>query len=350
METIIRRVDVNNIDNNIIVEAAEILKKGQLVAFPTETVYGIGANALDINAVEKIYKAKGRPSDNPLIVHVADKEDVKRYVLNINSTAQKLMDEFWPGPLTLIFEKKDIIPDKITGGLSTVAIRMPSHVIARNIIRSSGLPIAAPSANVSGKPSPTKAEHVINDLSGKVDMIVDGGFCKIGLESTVVDVSESVPTILRPGGVTKEMLEDVIGLVKVDPAIKSNNKDIVPKAPGMKYRHYAPNADLTIFKGETHNVISHINNLVSMEEEKGTKVGIIATKQTQNDFECVNIINIGDKKNPKEIAANLFKVLRDFDDMNVDVIYCEAFSIKDIGTATMNRLMKAAGNKVIDID
>lgn len=350
METIIRRVDVNNIDNNIIVEAAEILKKGQLVAFPTETVYGIGADALDINAVDKIYKAKGRPSDNPLIVHVADKEDVERYALDISDTAKRLMDKFWPGPLTLIFRKKNIIPDRITGGLSTVAIRMPSHVIARNIIRASGLPIAAPSANVSGKPSPTKAEHVINDLSGKVDMIVDGGFCTIGLESTVVDVSENIPTILRPGGVTKEMLEDVIGVVKVDPAIKSKNKDVVPKAPGMKYRHYAPNADLTIFSGETYKVISHINNLVIKNEEKGTKVGIIATKQTQNDFRCDNIISIGDKNNPEEIAANLFKVLRDFDNINVDVIYCEAFSKKDIGTATMNRLLKAAGNKIIDVD
>ena len=350
MKTTIHRVDVNNINNDMIIEAAEFLKKGQLVAFPTETVYGIGANALDVSAVDKIYQAKGRPSDNPLIVHVADKEDVNRYVLDINPIAEKLMTRFWPGPLTLIFRKKEIIPDEITGGLSTVAIRMPSHIIARSIIRASKLPIAAPSANISGKPSPTEALHVINDLSGKVDMIVDGGPCEIGLESTVVDVTESIPVILRPGGVTKEMLEEVIDEIKLDPAIKSMNEKIVPKAPGMKYRHYAPNADLTIFKGETSKVINHINHLVHTKEQEGVKVGIISTKQTQNDFKCDNIVNIGDKNKPEEIAANLFKVLRDFDDMNVDVIYCEAFSKKNIGTATMNRLLKAASNKLIDVE
>ncbi|QUH29507.1 L-threonylcarbamoyladenylate synthase [Vallitalea guaymasensis] len=350
METIIRRVDINNIDNNIIVEAANILQNGGLVAFPTETVYGIGANSLEIDAVKKIYMAKGRPSDNPLIVHVAGKEDVKKYVTNISMTAEKLMDRFWPGPLTLIFEKKDIIPDNITGGLSTVAIRMPSHKIARSIIEASNLPIAAPSANVSGKPSPTMAKHVINDLSGKVDMIVDGGFSEIGLESTVLDVSGTTPTILRPGGITKEMLEEVIGSVSIDPAIKSSNKNLVPKAPGMKYRHYAPNAELIVFKGKSDKVVSHINELVNIEQQKDKKIGVIATKQTEDYYDCKNIISIGDKNNPEEIASNLFRVLREFDEMNVEIIYCEAFSKKDIGTATMNRLLKAAGNKIINID
>ncbi|GMQ57679.1 L-threonylcarbamoyladenylate synthase [Vallitalea sediminicola] len=350
METIIRRVDSNNIDNNIIVEAANILQNGGLVAFPTETVYGIGANSLDVNAVKKIYIAKGRPSDNPLIVHVANKEDVSKYVGNIGMTAQKLMGKFWPGPLTLIFEKKDIIPDNITGGLSTVAIRMPSHKIARSIIEASNLPIAAPSANVSGKPSPTMAKHVINDLSGKVDMIVDGGFSEIGLESTVVDVSGTIPTILRPGGITKEMLEQVIGSVSVDPAIKLSGKKLIPKSPGMKYRHYAPNADLIVFKGESDKVVSRINELVGIEKQEDKKIGVIATEQTKAYFNCKNTIIIGDKNKPEEIASNLFRVLREFDEMNVETIYCEAFSKKDIGTATMNRLLKAAGNKIINVD
>lgn len=349
MKTIIRRVDSKNIDNNIIREAADIIKDGGLVAFPTETVYGIGADALDANAVSKIYTAKGRPSDNPLIVHVADKQDVEKYVKGIGHNAKKLMDEFWPGPLTLIFEKKGIIPDSITGGLSTVAIRIPAHEIARSIIREANRPVAAPSANVSGRPSPTMAKHVISDLDGKIDMIIDGGDSKIGLESTVVDVTESTPTILRPGGITKKMLEEVIGAVVVDPAIKPSGKKLIPKSPGMKYRHYAPNADLIVFNGKSDKVVEHINDLVRTEQEKGKKVGVIATKQTKDIYNCPNIIIIGDKNNSEEIAANLFKVLREFDDREVESIYCEAFSNKDLGTATMNRLLKAAGNKIINL-
>ncbi|MCT4542029.1 MAG: L-threonylcarbamoyladenylate synthase [Vallitalea sp.] len=350
METIIKRVDINNIDNNIIKQAGNILKEGGLVAFPTETVYGIGANSLDVNAINKIYEAKGRPSDNPLIVHVSSKQDVQKYAKKINYTAEKLMDEFWPGPLTLIFEKRDIIPDNITGGLNTVAIRMPSHTIARSIIKEADLPIAAPSANISGRPSPTMAEHVINDLNGKVDMIIDGGYCEIGLESTVLDVTDTIPTILRPGGITKEMLEQVVGKVFVDPAIKKSNKNLIPKSPGMKYRHYAPNANLFVFSGASNKVIVHINELIKTEQEKGNKVGVIATKQTKEMYYCDDVIVIGDENKPDEIASNLFRVLREFDNKKVESIYCEAFSNKDIGSATMNRLLKAAGNKIINID
>ncbi|MCT4597585.1 MAG: L-threonylcarbamoyladenylate synthase [Vallitalea sp.] len=349
MKTIIHRVDITKIDNNIINDAAKTIQEGGLVAFPTETVYGIGANALESNAVSKIYTAKGRPSDNPLIVHVSDKEDVKKYVKHIGDNAKKLMDEFWPGPLTLIFEKKDIIPDSITGGLSTVAIRIPSHNIAREIIRVANRPVAAPSANVSGRPSPTMAKHVISDLDGKIDMIIDGGDCEIGLESTVVDVTEKIPTILRPGGITRNMIEQVIGHITIDPAIKPSGEKLIPKSPGMKYRHYAPNADLIVVKGESKEVVEHINNLVIEKKKQGKKVGVIATNQTKDEYTCENIIVIGDRFNSEEIAANLFKVLREFDEIEVDNIYCEAFSNKDLGTATMNRLLKAAGNKIVDL-
>lgn len=349
METIIRRVDISKIDNNIINKAGNIIQRGGLVAFPTETVYGIGANALDSNAVSKIYKAKGRPSDNPLIVHVAAKEDVKKYVKKIGSNAKKLMEKFWPGPLTLIFEKKDIIPDSITGGLSTVAIRIPSHEIAREVIRCANRPVAAPSANVSGRPSPTMAKHVISDLDEKVDMIIDGGDCIIGLESTVVDVTEDIPTILRPGGITQKMIQEVVGDTTIDPAIKPSGEKLIPKSPGMKYRHYAPNGELTIIRGESQKVVNYINNIVQEKQGQGKKVGVIATSQTQAEYLCDNIIVIGNKHNQQEIASNLFKVLREFDDRQVDIIFCEAFSDEDLGTATMNRLLKAAGNKIIDV-
>ncbi len=349
METIIRRVDNQDIDHNIIEEAAHILRQGRLVAFPTETVYGIGAHALDVEAVSDIYKAKGRPSDNPLIVHVAHVKDVEKYAKHIGDKARVLMEHFWPGPLTLVFEKNDIIPEHITGGLSTVAIRIPAHPIARSIIEKAGLPIAAPSANISGRPSPTTGQHVVHDLQGKVDMIIDGGNSEIGLESTVVDVTESTPTILRPGGITKKMLEEVVGAVVEDPAIKSMNKHIVPKAPGMKYRHYAPDAELIIFKGNNERVINHINKLVEQQQMEGSRIGIIATKQTKDRYKGDHILVIGDRRKPDEIAANLFRVLREFDERKVKYIYSEAFSNQDIGYATMNRLLKAAGDKVIHI-
>ncbi|QUI20915.1 threonylcarbamoyl-AMP synthase [Vallitalea pronyensis] len=349
METIIRRVDNKDIEHNIIEEAAHILQQGGLVAFPTETVYGIGAHALDAQAVSDIYKAKGRPSDNPLIVHVAHMEDVEKYAMHIQDKARLLMEHFWPGPLTLVFNKKEIIPAYITGGLSTVAIRIPSHPIARSIIEASGLPIAAPSANISGRPSPTMGQHVIHDLQGKVSMIIDGGSSEIGLESTVVDVTESTPTILRPGGITKKMLEKVVGAVVEDPAIKSMNENMVPKAPGMKYRHYAPNAELIVFKGNKDRVIDHINKLVEQKEMEGSRIGIIATKQTKDRYRGDHVLVIGDRHKPDDIAANLFKVLREFDERQVSCIYSEAFSNQDIGYATMNRLLKAAGNKVIRI-
>lgn len=348
METKIVALTGND-NTNIYETAAEVLKQGGLVAFPTETVYGIGANALKPDVVRKIYAAKGRPSDNPLIVHIGHASEVAHYVASIPDIAYPLMEAFWPGPLTLIFEKNELIPDLITGGLSTVAIRVPSHPVARGIIEASGLPIAAPSANLSGKPSPTIASHVIEDLNGRVDMIVDGGDAQIGLESTVLDLTQPLPMILRPGGVTKTMLEAVIGEVAYDPHLLDSHAEEAPKAPGMKYRHYAPKGQLTVFKGRGQEVIEHINQKAEAAKQKGLSVGIIATKEDADQYKCGLVQVIGSANKPDEIAANLFKVLRTMDQLKVDVILTRDFSEEAIGTATMNRLLKAAGNRQIEV-
>ena len=249
MDTVIRKIDVNNIDREVMEEASQVLHRGGMVAFPTETVYGLGADALDEKASAKIYAAKGRPSDNPLIVHISDIEQLDKLVCEIPDNAKKLMDAFWPGPMTLIFKKSGLVPDGTTGGLDTVAVRMPNHKAALELIRTSGVAIAAPSANTSGRPSPTTAAHVADDLSGKIDMIIDGGAVGIGIESTIVDVTSEIPMVLRPGYITMEMLEKVVGKVGIDKAITGPvSPDVKPKAPGMKYKHYAPKAELTMFK------------------------------------------------------------------------------------------------------
>lgn len=347
MITEIIKIDTNNIDYKWIQKAAYILKQGGLVAFPTETVYGIGANALSETAIKKIYTAKGRPSDNPLIVHIGHVDDVNEYAQNISEVAKKLMNKFWPGPLTLIFKKKPIINETITGGLDTVAIRLPANEIARAIIKEAKLPIAAPSANRSGKPSPTRAKHVIEDLGGRVDMIVDGGKAQIGLESTVLDVSGSVPVILRPGSITKKMLEEVVGEVLIDPALLTGQENIKPKSPGMKYRHYAPKGHLTVIYGEEEKAISYINENVQTLMNTGRKVAIISTVEEASLYHGSNIMIIGSMHDHKEIASNLFKLLRLADEQQIEYIFTRAFSEEDIGMATMNRLLKAAGNKKI---
>jgi L-threonylcarbamoyladenylate synthase len=348
MKTRIIKIDGNHIKDEDLKLPAKVLQEGGLVAFPTETVYGIGANALNSHAIEKIYQAKGRPSDNPLIIHISSKAAVNQYVKEVPDIAIKLMDQFWPGPLTLILKKNDIIPDAITGGLDTVAIRMPSDKIANALIRLSNLPIAAPSANISGKPSPTLAKHVIEDLNGRVDVIIDGGQSPIGLESTVVDLSAGQPIILRPGGITQTMLEEVVGSVLVDQTIMNDSK-AVPKAPGMKYRHYAPNGQLYIIRGNEKDVIKEINWQVKDKEEQGYKVAVITTRESRQLYNCKYIQIIGANNNQNEIAANLFKILREMDEQKVDYIYSEEFSKSDIGLATMNRLLKAAGNNIINV-
>ncbi|WP_352419512.1 L-threonylcarbamoyladenylate synthase [Proteiniborus sp.] len=344
--TKIQRISPSHPELNKIKEAAEIIKGGGTVAFPTETVYGLGANALDETAIEKIFLAKGRPQDNPLIVHISSIAQLDDLVENIPEKAYLLMERFWPGPLTLIFNRTNKIPDRITGGLSTVAIRMPNNNIALELIKHSGLPIAAPSANTSGKPSPTNSSHVIHDLSGKIDMIIDGGSTGVGLESTVLDISGDIPTILRPGGVTVEDLLTVLPEVEYDRAIEVIDKNIIPKSPGQKYKHYSPNAKMIIVKGSLEEIIQKTTQLAKEYESKGMDVGIMATKQTYYKYKNENTLIVGDRDFLETIAANLFNVLREFDETNVDIIIAEGVEEKGIGKAIMNRMKKAAGGVI----
>ena len=347
MKTLIEKIDRHQMDEQVLDKAGKILKNGGLVAFPTETVYGLGANALDENAAMKTYAAKGRPSDNPLIVHIADVEDLSIVARNISDKAMQIIERFWPGPLTLIFEKQYIVPFGTTGGLSTVAVRMPTDEIARAVIRAGGGYISAPSANTSGRPSPTSAQHVADDFDGKIDMIIDGGNVDIGLESTIVDMTVEPPMILRPGAITKEMLEEVVGEVAVDVALLAEDSEESPKAPGMKYRHYAPKAELIIVEGETDDVIKAIRQIAYEQTRLGLKVGIIATSETEEFYTNGIVKNIGTRNNENSIAKNLYRVLREFDEEDVSYIYSESFAAEGIGDAIMNRLNKAAGHQVI---
>lgn len=330
--------------------AAHTLQKGGLVVSPTETVYGLAANAMDADAVKNIFKAKGRPSDNPLIVHIASLDMLDSLVTTIPENAKVLMDHFWPGPLTLIFNASSKIPNAVRANLPTVAIRFPSHPVMQKLIKASGLPLAAPSANISGKPSPTNVARVIEDLSGKVDVIIDGGDCSVGLESTVVDITSTPPTILRPGGITAEMLEAVIGPVSIDPALSGQDPNLVPKAPGMKYTHYSPNAEVIIVKGKLSKVTDEINTLTSKAQSLGKKVGVLATDETMHLFKDAYVLSCGTSTDLSTIAANLFEKLRAFDDAKVDIVYSLAFPSTGIGKAIMNRLEKSAGHHIINKD
>lgn len=346
MNTKILKIEDGN-EDEVIREAGEILKSGGLVAFPTETVYGLGGDALKEDAARKIYSAKGRPSDNPLIVHIADIGALDELASEIPECAYKLAEAFWPGPLTMIFKKKDIVPYGTTGGLDTVAIRMPSHPVAHRLIKDSGVYIAAPSANLSGRPSPTRAEHVIEDMDGRIDMIIDGGAIEIGIESTIVDVTCEVPMILRPGYVTADMIRDVLGDVCFDETVLAHTTvKGQPKAPGMKYRHYAPKAELTIFEGENEKVVSKINELAVKYEYDGLKVGILSSNENEHKYAHGEVVVVGSRENEHEVAAHLFDVLRHFDHIDVDVILSEGFSEDSFGQAVMNRLIKAAGHHI----
>jgi len=337
-------------DPEVYKKAEEVLRAGGLVAFPTETVYGLGGDGLNPSASMKIYAAKGRPSDNPLIVHIGKIEQLRDLVAEVPESAKKLMDRFWPGPLTIIFKKSPQVPYETTGGLETVAIRMPSHPVANKLLSESLVPVAAPSANLSGRPSPTSPHHVIEDLSGRIDLIIDGGDVEIGLESTIVDVTGECPMILRPGFITEEMLEDLLGEIKIDPAIlKKPQKDFHPKAPGMKYKHYAPKADLTLFSGDKDEVVSHINALVKEAEAMGKKVGILATKETEGLYQSGEVLSLGEREDEKSISHNLYRMLRRCDEDGLDVVYGEVFYQHDLGLAIMNRLSKAAGYQIIDL-
>ena len=350
MKTIISRIAHDDTDDKIYQQASEILKNKGLVAFPTETVYGLGADALDSEASAKIYAAKGRPSDNPLIVHIADVKDL--YILSddVNENALKLCKAFWPGPLTMILKKSEIVPLSITGGLDTVAIRMPSHPVAHELIKKSGVYIAAPSANTSGKPSPTRAKHVIHDMDGRIDMIIADDTVDIGVESTIVDVSGNVPMILRPGFITLEQVREVLGKAEMDPAIMESVPDgIVPKAPGMKYKHYAPNAQITIVRGEQSKVVDAIRTKASQAVKDGAKVAIMASTENVGLYDGFDVVDMGSRFDEAQEARNLFAVLREFDENGINVVYSESFPTDNVGQAVMNRLIKAAGHMIIDV-
>ncbi|NLY77155.1 MAG: threonylcarbamoyl-AMP synthase [Tissierellia bacterium] len=347
METRIVKVNRDNPEVELIKEGAELIKSGKLVAFPTETVYGLGANGLDEEAASKIFVAKGRPQDNPLILHVSSLEEVKQLVKSIPKQAEIIAEKFWPGPLTMIFERSSLIPDVITAGLDTVAIRMPDHKIALELIRASGVPIAAPSANTSGRPSPTIAQHVIEDLYGKIDMIIDGGATGVGLESTVLDLTGELPTILRPGGVTLEDLKPIIPDVTLDLSIVKDEDNIIPKSPGQKYRHYAPKAHMIVYCGQVDDIVEAIKNRAKELIEEGKTVGIMATDETKSSYQEGMVVSVGSRKDMGTIAHNLFNVLRNFDEKKVDIILSEGVEMEDLGTAIMNRMKKASGGNII---
>ena len=391
--------DRKHIKDEELKEAASILRSGGLVAFPTETVYGLGGNALDEDAARKIYAAKGRPSDNPLIAHVSCVEEVAPLVKEIPEAGRKLMEAFWPGPLTMIFPKSEKVPYGTTGGLDTVAIRMPDDPVANRLIALAGVPVAAPSANTSGRPSPTTADHVWQDMNGRIEMIIDGGPVGIGVESTIVDVSSAVPAVLRPGAITMEMLAEVLGEVSVDPAILGPlSADVRPKAPGMKYKHYAPKADLTLVEpgtgteresgaeqvtgaeqktgaeqvtgaeqknGADRNtgadpetgldetqlqaMICKVRELSREKIEAGYKVGVICTDESRGCYTDGEVRSIGARKSQASVAHNLYALLREFDDLGVDYIFSESFPKDHLGQAIMNRLSKAAGYKIVKV-
>ncbi len=318
--------------------AADAVRRGGLVAFPTETVYGLGGNALDSTVVDKIYEAKGRPSDNPLILHVARWEDVVPLVSVMPEGARRLAEAFWPGPLTIVLRKGDAVPKKVTGGRDTVAVRVPNHPVALDLIRLAGVPVAAPSANTSGRPSPTTAGHVKEDLDGRIDVIVDGGAVGIGIESTIIDMSEDEPTILRPGYITRSALEGVVGRTRRDETGE-------PKAPGMKYRHYAPRGELTIWEGDAAAVVREINRAV--EGKPNGSVGVLASEETKGEYRCGVVCSLGARSDEEAMARSLYRVLREFDEKGIQYIYSESFDSEGLGGAVMNRLAKAADGRII---
>lgn len=350
LKTNIIKINIHCLETDKLKYAAEVLRNGGLVAFPTETVYGLGANALDETAVAGIFRAKGRPSDNPLIVHVSDSKDLDKLTSSKPEVTELLIKNFWPGPLTLVIPRSPTIPDIVTAGLDSVAVRMPSHPIARLLIKKAGIPVAAPSANSSGKPSPTCASHVIDDLDGKVDVIIDGGSVEVGLESTVLDITAPIPVILRPGGVTHEQLETVLGRVDICPSLKDSEAGVhIPKSPGMKYRHYAPKARIVLFEGNAEKVSNEISKIYRQNAHNGIKSVVLATDETINYYDGMDAVTMGSRKKPDIIASRLFNILREFDAQDIQVILAESIEDHGIGFAVMNRLVKASGYNVVKI-
>lgn len=348
-ETKVYTVDAANPDADLLAQAASVLRTGGLVAFPTETVYGLGANALDGAAVGRIFAAKGRPSDNPLIVHIADRAAVEQVASVIPPKAARLMKRFWPGPLTLVLPKTDGVPDAVTAGLETVAVRMPDHPVAIALIAAAGVPVAAPSANTSGRPSPTRAEHVLDDLSGKLDIVINGGETGVGLESTVLDLTVEPPVILRPGGVTAEQLQEAIGPVVLDPAVQGEEGKAAPRSPGVKYAHYAPRAQVLVVEGDVLDMQAKIQDLADEFTREGRRVGIMCGVESRGFYQAPIILEYGSRENLASVASDLFSTLRAFERHEVDVILAEGVSTAGIGLAIMNRLRKAAGGRVVRV-
>jgi len=346
------KVDPHRPEPDKIRVAAELLKKGGLVAFPTETVYGLGASALDERAVLRIFDAKNRPADNPIIVHVANRDDVYVLAEHVPQVAEELIDEFWPGPLTLLFVKSDAVPNAVTAGLATVAIRMPSHAVAHALISEAGVPVAAPSANLAGRPSPTSAKHVLDDLSGRIEVLIDGGEIGYGVESTVMDLTTDLPTVLRPGPVTVEELRRVVGEVEVHPIARAEVpiEVAIARSPGMKYRHYAPAAEVVVVEGPLEGIIKKVQELVDARRRLGEKVGVMATKETASKYRADVVKVVGSRLDPRTVAKNLFRVFRELDDEGVKFVATEGLEPAGIGLAVMNRLRKAAGYNIVRVE
>jgi L-threonylcarbamoyladenylate synthase len=345
------KVNSQHPDANKIRIASRIIKKGGLVAFPTETVYGLGADALNPDAVARIFEAKKRPADNPIIVHVGDKDDVYELVRKVPRSAEKLMTQFWPGPLTLILRRSSHVPNITVVGLDTIAIRMPNNNVALALIHQSKVPIAAPSANLAGKPSPTTAQHVIEDLAGRIDAVLDAGPTKIGVESTVIDMTTTVPLILRPGGTPLEKIKSVLHNVELHPTVAANRKIRVLRtvSPGMKHRHYAPEAQMILVEGEPNKIVKRVQELAAFNEAEGKKVGILATDESQSSYRVGVVKSAGSRHDKAMIAKNLFRLLREFDKEGVDIILAEGITSKGLGLAVMNRLRRAANFNIVKI-
>jgi L-threonylcarbamoyladenylate synthase len=349
MKTLMLKVDPQNPDSAIIQQAAEIIQRGGLVAFPTETVYGLGADALNGAAVMRLFEAKKRPLDNPPIVHIAEVSEVAPLVQEVPKKAELLMKQFWPGPLTLVFKRSSNVPKESVAGLDTIAIRMPKHKVALALIRQAHRPIAAPSANLSGKPSPTTAQHVYEDLNGRIDAIIDGGATNIGVESTVVDLSCDPPMLLRPGGAPYEALKAVVGDLRLHPFVKAEAEISVEKArsPGMMHKHYAPKAQVVLVEGGVEAVVNKISALAKSYGAEGKKVGVLATDETLQNYSAFVVKSMGSRHNLLTVAQNLFRLLREVDAEGVDVILAEGVPHEGLGLAVMNRLRKASGYHII---
>lgn len=348
-KTLVLKVDSEEPDVEKIHVAADFIKRGGLVAFPTETVYGLGANALNAEAVLALFEAKKRPLDNPPIVHVCDVKDVCRLAETVPSQAEALMERFWPGPLTLIFKRSDVVPDVTVAGLDTIAVRMPRHNVALALIRESDCPIAAPSANLAGRPSPTSAEHVLDDLGGRIEAVLDAGPTVVGVESTVLDLTVDPPQVLRPGGTTFEVLREVLGKVELNPAVTAEKALRMEKvrSPGLRHKHYAPDAEVVVVEGEVDAAVAKVDELVKLYREDGRRVGVLATDETVSRYSADVVKSLGSRGDLAVVARNLFRLLREFDLEGVDVIVAEGVPAEGLGLAVMNRLRKASGYHIV---